>query len=178
MTVQDFMGKAQIMFFHCFAKKYPVLKTFFFDAIKTLDSEFDNNSIIYNVLRNIISGTLDADRLDYVSRDLFCSGVSRGIINYGRMFRFASFKEIKSDDSFSFSKVFDDLNEVLDNFGDNDEKIGGYIYRKDCLQETYSLLYDDENMEILSDIILLNKTLWVNKVIDFLNKYELFTNKI
>jgi HD superfamily phosphohydrolase len=53
----------------------------------------DKNSVIHNVLGKIISGTLDADRLDYVSRDLLCSGVSTNIINYERMFTFVSFEE-------------------------------------------------------------------------------------
>jgi HD superfamily phosphohydrolase len=52
----------------------------------------DKDSVIHNVLGKIISGTLDADRLDYVSRDLLCSGVSNNIINYERMFTFISFE--------------------------------------------------------------------------------------
>ena len=65
-------------------------------ARKILDNT-DNNSVIYKVLNKIISGTLDADRLDYVSRDLLCSGVSTDIINYGRIFTFLSFEENKNN---------------------------------------------------------------------------------
>lgn len=39
----------------------------------------------YEDLHNIISGTLDGDRLDYVSRDVINSGFSAGIIEYERM---------------------------------------------------------------------------------------------
>lgn len=39
----------------------------------------------YEDLHNIISGTLDGDRLDYVSRDVINSGFSAGIIEYERL---------------------------------------------------------------------------------------------
>lgn len=39
----------------------------------------------YKDLHNIISGTLDGDRLDYVSRDVINSGFSVGIIEYERL---------------------------------------------------------------------------------------------
>lgn len=39
----------------------------------------------YQDLHNIVSGTLDGDRLDYVSRDAINSGFSVGIIEYERL---------------------------------------------------------------------------------------------
>lgn len=45
----------------------------------------EENGLFYKDLHNIISGTLDGDRLDYVSRDAINSGFSVGIIEYERL---------------------------------------------------------------------------------------------
>jgi HD superfamily phosphohydrolase len=66
---------------------------FSFEIARRILYKDKKDSVIYNVLHTIVSGTMDADRLDYVSRDLFCSGVSTDIINYERMFMFISFEE-------------------------------------------------------------------------------------
>jgi len=73
---------------------------------------------IFLVLNKIISGTLDADRLDYVSRDLFCSGVSKDIINYNRMFMFLSFEDDSHNEKNNFPltispKAVGDIEEFL-----------------------------------------------------------------
>lgn len=62
-------------------------------ARRILDSRSNDRGSIYNILHQLISGTLDADRLDYVSRDLLCSGVCKDIINYERLFMFLSFEK-------------------------------------------------------------------------------------
>lgn len=49
-------------------------------------SILEEKDSFYEDLHNIISGTLDGDRLDYVSRDVINSGFSAGIIEYERMF--------------------------------------------------------------------------------------------
>jgi len=47
---------------------------------------YEEKSFIYKSMHGIISGLVDVDRLDYTSRDLFCSAVSKDIINYDRLF--------------------------------------------------------------------------------------------
>jgi HD superfamily phosphohydrolase len=47
---------------------------------------YEKSSFIYRSMHSIISGLVDVDRLDYASRDLFCSAVSKDIINYDRLF--------------------------------------------------------------------------------------------
>jgi len=47
---------------------------------------YEQRSFIYKSMHSIISGLVDVDRLDYTSRDLFCSAVSKDIINYDRLF--------------------------------------------------------------------------------------------
>jgi HD superfamily phosphohydrolase len=47
---------------------------------------YEKDSFIYRSMHSIISGLVDVDRLDYTSRDLFCSAVSKDIINYDRLF--------------------------------------------------------------------------------------------
>ena len=44
----------------------------------------DNN--IFSDLHRIIAGVVDADRLDYCSRDAYCTGLRKDVINYRRLF--------------------------------------------------------------------------------------------
>jgi hypothetical protein len=50
------------------------------------DLMYKKESISYKYLHGIISGVVDADRLDYASRDLLCSAVSNETIDYDRLF--------------------------------------------------------------------------------------------
>lgn len=53
-------------------------------AEKILQSTpMDNN--IFSDLHWLIAGTVDADRLDYCSRDLFCSGIKKDVYPYDRL---------------------------------------------------------------------------------------------
>lgn len=54
-------------------------------AIKILNSEESDNNI-FSDLHKIISGTIDADRLDYCSRDFYSVGLGKGIIDYVKLF--------------------------------------------------------------------------------------------
>ena len=65
---------------------------------------------IYKSLHSIISGVIDVDRLDYVSRDLFCSAVSKDIINYDRLFLHYSFQ--KDDDGISVVPEVKSIHEI------------------------------------------------------------------
>lgn len=54
-------------------------------AINILSSnDVDNN--IFSDIHKIISGTVDADRLDYCSRDFYSGGIARGFIDYKKLF--------------------------------------------------------------------------------------------
>jgi len=76
-----------------FKDNYLLLCLYSFEVAKRiLNTKEQSKGVIYNILHGVISGTLDADRLDYVSRDLLCSGVSNDIINYERIFMFLSFE--------------------------------------------------------------------------------------
>lgn len=69
----------------------------FYFAEKILRSKpLDND--LFSDLHHIISGVVDADRLDYCSRDLFCSGVRKDIIDYEKFL-----------DSFSIMNIHWDL---------------------------------------------------------------------
>ncbi|MBR1812180.1 MAG: hypothetical protein IJ766_11140 [Clostridia bacterium] len=54
-------------------------------AIKILNSE-DADGDIFSDLHRIISGTVDADRLDYCSRDFNSVGIAKGFIDYKKLF--------------------------------------------------------------------------------------------
>lgn len=54
-------------------------------AIKILNSEPIDNDI-FSDIHQIVSGTIDADRLDYCSRDFFSVGLGKGFIDYNRLF--------------------------------------------------------------------------------------------
>ncbi len=55
----------------------------FYFAEKILRAKPLENDL-FSDLHRIISGVIDVDRLDYCSRDLFCSGVRKDIIDYER----------------------------------------------------------------------------------------------
>ena len=63
------------------------------DDSKEIEVDY-TKSTIYD-LRYIISGLLDADRLDYASRDLFMSGIRKDPIDYTRIFSHISIKSLK-----------------------------------------------------------------------------------
>lgn len=54
-------------------------------ACSILQSKTSDNNI-YSDLHQIIAGIVDADRLDYCSRDAYCAGLRTDIINYKRFF--------------------------------------------------------------------------------------------
>ncbi len=86
-----------------------ITKTLFHDAIEDIDQEQAKDDKVYNEqlfrlivsemvlnilnekdtfytdLHSVVSGTLDGDRLDYVSRDMINSGFSVGMIEYERL---------------------------------------------------------------------------------------------
>src|SRR4030095_6235816 len=71
--------------------------------IKHLNSVFDNKlSIALDIFTNqhqkpflcqLISGQLDVDRMDYLSRDSFFTGVSEGVIGYDRILKMLTVKD-------------------------------------------------------------------------------------
>lgn len=73
-------------------------------ASKILNSNFYDNNI-FSDLHLIISSVVDADRMDYTSRDLYCSGVDKNILNYNRLIQ--SYKLIhKNIDNKSNTKSY------------------------------------------------------------------------
>lgn len=80
---------------------------------------------LFKSIHTIVDGTIDADRLDYISRDSFNSGVDWGhvpfkrVINSAKLFVFTETKEFKlpeDDPAFAIAypkKLTDDLEEIL-----------------------------------------------------------------
>ena len=58
-------------------------------------------------LHNIISGTIDGDRLDYVNRDIENSGIDNGKIEYNRLIASCKFCKVKIGDSEKVEVVYD-----------------------------------------------------------------------
>lgn len=59
-------------------------------------SENKKDAHVLRDLHSIVAGTIDTDRLDYCSRDLFSSGVRKDCINYERIFSsFSIAKQVK-----------------------------------------------------------------------------------
>jgi len=76
--------------------------------IQGTDSKF------YKMFHPIVSSMVDADRLDYTSRDLYCSAVSKDIINYKRLFLQLRFE--KQDENIVLviaSKAIRDIEDFL-----------------------------------------------------------------
>lgn len=82
-----------------------ILALSFYFAEKILESvPIENN--IFSDLHTIISGMLDADRLDYCSRDQFSTGVRKDIINYERILNPFSLGRVVFDtDRFETDKI-------------------------------------------------------------------------
>ena len=64
-------------------------------AIKILNSKDTDNSI-FSDLHKIISGTVDADRLDYCSRDFYSVGMGKGVIDYVKLFNTYELLKVES----------------------------------------------------------------------------------
>jgi HD superfamily phosphohydrolase len=62
------------------------------------DLLYNKDSLPYKCLHNIIAGIIDTDRLDYASRDLYSSAVTKDILNYKRLFLRSAIH--KNDDQF------------------------------------------------------------------------------
>lgn len=76
-------------------------------------------------LHNIVAGTIDGDRLDYVNRDIANSGISNGKIEYNRLISSCKFDDvkIKNDKKLEVIYNFKTINTIEDFFG----KDGIYI---------------------------------------------------
>lgn len=77
---------------------------------------YNKNSKLYKSMHSIISGVVDADRLDYASRDLFSSAVSKDIINYDRLFLHCSIHKATENDDYSVAfdvKAVHDIEDFL-----------------------------------------------------------------
>lgn len=69
-------------------------------------------------LHNIVAGTIDGDRLDYVNRDIANSGISNGKIEYNRLISSCKFDdvEIKNDKKLEVIYNFKTINTIEDFF--------------------------------------------------------------
>lgn len=76
----------------------------------------NEKSTIFKNLHKLIDGSLDCDRLDYVTRDVLNSGFNNGIIEYERLI--SSMKLMKNkNEEFIFCPQMKVLNNVEDFFG-------------------------------------------------------------
>ncbi len=64
-----------------------------FDGKLTLAIKIFTNNYHKSFLHQLISGQLDVDRMDYLSRDSFFSGVSEGVIGYDRILKMLAVKD-------------------------------------------------------------------------------------
>lgn len=85
-------------------KVYALLSLVSFEIARRI--LYNKNSNLYKSLHCIISGVVDADRLDYASRDLLCSAVSKDVINYDRLFMHCSIHKCIDSEGL-YSIVFD-----------------------------------------------------------------------
>ena len=64
-----------------------------FDGALDLAIQIFTNQYPKNFLYQLVSGQLDMDRMDYLNRDSFFTGVSEGVIGYDRIIKMLSVKE-------------------------------------------------------------------------------------
>lgn len=65
-------------------------------AIKILNAE-DNDNNIFSDIHKIVSGTVDADRLDYCCRDFYSVGMAKGLIDYTKLFNTYELHQVEDD---------------------------------------------------------------------------------
>lgn len=63
-------------------------------AIKILNAE-DNDNNIFSDIHKIVSGTVDADRLDYCCRDFYSVGMAKGLIDYTKLFNTYELQQVE-----------------------------------------------------------------------------------
>lgn len=85
--------------------------------IKEVVERILTNTKPFDQLHRIIDGTLDGDRLDYVTRDALNSGLNKGKIEYDRLF--CGMAIVKHNDEFWFAPNIKALNTLED-----------YLYRR------------------------------------------------
>lgn len=73
-----------------------------------------NNQQPFDIFHKIVDGTLDGDRLDYVTRDALNSGLDKGKIEYDRLFNGMILYKDETDNVFGFYPCIKSLNTVED----------------------------------------------------------------
>lgn len=94
-------------------------------------------SNLFTDIHRIISGAIDCDRLDYVTRDLLNSGISCGKIEYDRLIY--SMKLIKSEDRFGFCISIRSLSTIDDFFRRRLQLYSYIIYHHRVIKTDYLL---------------------------------------
>ncbi len=67
----------------------------YFDGKLSMALEIFKNKYSKSFLHQLVSGQFDMDRLDYLKRDSFFTGVSEGVINYERLLNMIEVKDDK-----------------------------------------------------------------------------------
>lgn len=66
-------------------KKQKSYKDLIYKIVLNILSDYDDGKFDYGVLHRIIDGTVDADRLDYINRDMLASGYISGGLDFRRI---------------------------------------------------------------------------------------------
>ena len=95
-------------------KFYALLSLVSFEIARNI--LYNKESTLYCYLHSIISGVVDADRLDYASRDLLCSAVSKDVINYDRLFNHCAIHKDQENECYTVAfdvKAIHDIEDFL-----------------------------------------------------------------
>lgn len=123
----------------------------------------EEKSNIFSDIHRIIDGTIDGDRLDYVSRDPLNSGLDVGCIEYDRIIE--SMRLVEEGENFLFAPSTKSIDSIEDFFNRRWKLYKQIVYHhrviktdfllQDCIKElAKSYLYQDTNEYVESSRIL------------------------
>lgn len=88
------------------------LAVVFYFTRKILNAKNGENTI-FGDLHRIVSGTIDCDRMDYCCRDVYCSGISKELPNYSRIFNTLHIVYKNIEEPFAINKATNPLKNRL-----------------------------------------------------------------
>lgn len=111
---------------------------------------------IFADIHSIIDGTVDGDRLDYVSRDLINSGLNVGCIEYDRIIE--SMRLVKENENFLFIPSSKNIDSIEDFFNRRWKLYKQIVYHhrviktdqllQDCIKELTIAYLNEDNVEL------------------------------
>lgn len=147
----------------------------------------DEKNELFRSVHGIISGSLDADRLDYVTRDVINSGLNNGKIEYDRLIPRMKLVQ-SSEGEFYFCPSIKSINVLEDFFNRRWNLYKKVIFHhrviktdyllRDCISELLALNLKNELLEENDEKILPYDISGLWKAVEKKSSYDVFFNRL